>query len=53
MGNYRIDELARVGTLLAELSSIELGMPLAKFKLAIALKFFQAANLSWVNEELI
>ena len=51
LGNCRADEIARAGALLLESSSIELGMPLASFKLASVRKFFPDANLSWVNEE--
>ena len=50
-GNCRADEFASVGALLAEFSSIELGMPLASVKLAITRKFFRDTNLAWVNEE--
>ena len=49
--NCRVDELAIARALLPESSSIELGMILASFKLAIARKSFRDANLSWVNEQ--
>ena len=50
-GNCRAEELTRPGTLLLEISSIQLGAPLAPVKLAIAQKFFRDANLSWFNEK--
>ena len=50
-GNYRADELATAGELLPESSSINLGVPLTPFKLAIEQKFSRNANLSWINEE--
>ena len=51
LGNYRAHGLLRAGAPFPKSSSIELGMPLASFKLAIARKFFQDSNLSWVNKE--
>ena len=48
--NCRADELARAGAL-PEFFSIDLGMPVTSFKLAIELKFSRDANLSWINEE--
>ena len=49
--NCRADRLARTGTLLPEFASIDLGMPLNSFKVAIARKFSRDVNLSWINEE--
>ena len=45
LGNVMADELTRSNALLLESFSIELGMSLASFNLAIMLKFFRDANL--------
>ena len=50
-GTCRADELARAGAFRPECLSIELGVPFASVKLAIARKFFRDANLFWVNVE--
>ena len=52
LANFRADELLpELVHSFRKRNLIELGMPFASFKLAIARKFFCDANLSWVNDE--